>query len=63
MRKENNHLIVFGAGNHAKVAVATIEAETWYKVMGLLDDDVSKHNLLPKPVPFDLMPAWPTLRS
>jgi hypothetical protein len=63
MRKENNHPIVFGAGDHAKVAVATVEAEARYEVMGLLDDDVSKHNLLPKPVPFDLMPACPTLRS
>ena len=43
MSKENNHLIVLGAGDHAKVVVATIEAEAKFKVIGMLDDDESKH--------------------
>jgi sugar O-acyltransferase (sialic acid O-acetyltransferase NeuD family) len=43
MTKENNHLVVIGAGDHAKVVIATIEAQAKYKVIGLLDDDESKH--------------------
>ncbi len=43
MSKENNHLIVLGAGDHAKVVIATVEAEAKFTVIGLLDDDESKH--------------------
>jgi sugar O-acyltransferase (sialic acid O-acetyltransferase NeuD family) len=43
MNKEDNRLIVLGAGDHAKVVIATVEAEAMYKVIGLLDDDESKH--------------------
>ena len=43
VRKEDNRLVVLGAGDHAKVVIATIEAQTTYKVIGLLDDDESKH--------------------
>ncbi len=43
MRKENNHLIILGAGDHAKVVIGTAEAEAKFKVIGLLDDDKSKH--------------------
>jgi len=43
MSKKNNHLIVIGAGDHVKVVIATIEAEAKYKIIGLLDNDESKH--------------------
>ena len=43
MTKGNNHLIILGAGDHAKVVIATIEAEARYETVGLLDDDESKH--------------------
>jgi sugar O-acyltransferase (sialic acid O-acetyltransferase NeuD family) len=43
MNREYNHLLVLGAGDHAKVVIATIEAEARFQVIGLLDDDVSKH--------------------
>ena len=43
MNEGENNLIVLGAGDHAKVVVATAEAEARYKVIGLLDDDESKH--------------------
>ena len=43
MSKKNNHLIVIGAGDHVKVVIATIEAEARYKIIGLLDNDESKH--------------------
>ena len=42
MNRANNHVVVLGAGDHAKVVVATVEAEARYKVIGLLDDDESK---------------------
>ncbi len=43
MRTEKPKLIIIGAGDHAKVVIATVEAEARYKVFGLLDDDESKH--------------------
>jgi sugar O-acyltransferase (sialic acid O-acetyltransferase NeuD family) len=43
LRTEKPKLIVLGAGDHAKVVIATIEAEARYKVIGLVDDDESKH--------------------
>ena len=43
MTKQNNHLIILGAGDHAKVVIATVEAEAKYKIIGLLDDDELKH--------------------
>ena len=43
MRTENSKLIILGAGDHAKVVIATIEAQARYKVFGLLDDDNTKH--------------------
>jgi len=43
LNRANNHVVVFGAGDHAKVVVATIEAEARLKVIGLLDDDESRH--------------------
>jgi len=45
MNEGENLLIVLGAGDHAKVVVATIEAEARYEVIGLLDDDESKHQI------------------
>lgn len=35
-----------GAGGHAKIIVATIEAEGNYEVVSLLDDDEIKHGQL-----------------
>jgi len=43
MNESNNHLIILGAGDHAKVVIATLEAQARYKVIGLLDDDESKN--------------------
>ncbi len=43
MNAGNNHLIILGAGDHAKIVIATVEAQARYKVIGLLDDDESKH--------------------
>lgn len=40
---EHEHqVVVFGAGGHAKIVLATIEAEGNYEVVGLLDDDETK---------------------
>jgi FlaA1/EpsC-like NDP-sugar epimerase len=39
---QETRLIVFGAGGHAKIVLATIEAEGKYEVIGLLDDDAGK---------------------
>jgi sugar O-acyltransferase (sialic acid O-acetyltransferase NeuD family) len=40
---QSEPIVVFGAGGHIKVVLATIEAENRYKVFGLLDDDEGKH--------------------
>jgi sugar O-acyltransferase (sialic acid O-acetyltransferase NeuD family) len=36
-------IVVFGAGEHVKIVLSTIEAEAKYEVVGLLDDDKSKY--------------------
>lgn len=36
-------VILYGAGGHSKVLIATIEAEGIYKIKGLLDDNPLKH--------------------
>ena len=41
--EEQKKIVVFGAGGHVKVVLATIEVEDRYEVVGLLDDDESKH--------------------
>jgi sugar O-acyltransferase (sialic acid O-acetyltransferase NeuD family) len=43
MSKENNDLIVLGAGDHAKIVIATIEAQAEYAILGLIDDNKGKH--------------------
>ena len=42
MTKDDNRLIVIGAGGHSKIVAATVEAEARYRIVGLLDDDESK---------------------
>jgi sugar O-acyltransferase (sialic acid O-acetyltransferase NeuD family) len=39
----DNRVVVFGAGGHAKVILATLQARSEYRVAGLLDDDGTKH--------------------
>ena len=46
MRRERNQVVVYGAGGHAKTILATIEAEGRYEVIGLLDDDESRHGTI-----------------
>jgi len=41
--EDRESVVVFGAGGHAKVVLATIEAEAKYRITGLLDDDEGKH--------------------
>jgi len=41
--KEQEQVLVYGAGAHAKVVLATIEAEGKHEIIGLLDDDELKH--------------------
>jgi len=43
VRNDGERIVLFGAGGHAKIVLATIEAEGRYTVVGLLDDDVAKH--------------------
>jgi UDP-perosamine 4-acetyltransferase len=38
-----DQVILYGAGGHAKIVLATIEAEGNHEVVGLLDDDETKH--------------------
>ena len=40
----HKQVVVYGAGNHAKAVLATIEAEGMYEAIGLLDDDESRFN-------------------
>jgi sugar O-acyltransferase (sialic acid O-acetyltransferase NeuD family) len=42
MNNNKTDLIVLGAGDHAKVVMATVEAQGKYTIVGLLDDDPSK---------------------
>ncbi|MDZ7696554.1 MAG: hypothetical protein U5R49_06430 [Deltaproteobacteria bacterium] len=42
MDKEQELIVVFGAGGHVKVVLATIESEGKYEIVGLLDDDKGK---------------------
>lgn len=44
MYRSHNQVVVYGAGGHVKVVLATLEAEGKYRVIGLLDDNESKHS-------------------
>lgn len=39
----HKRVIVYGAGGHAKVILATLEARGEHRIVGLLDDDRAKH--------------------
>jgi sugar O-acyltransferase (sialic acid O-acetyltransferase NeuD family) len=41
--EHNNRLVVLGAGDHAKIVIATIEAQAEYAILGLVDDNEDKH--------------------
>ena len=43
IRRNQESVIVFGAGGHAKVILATIEARGEYSIVGLLDDNEQRH--------------------
>ena len=43
MRTEKSNLIILGAGDHAKIVIATIEAQAEYAILGLIDDNEGKH--------------------
>ena len=43
MPRKSNQLVVYGAGGHAKTVLATLEAQGQYGIIGLLDDDESRH--------------------
>ncbi len=43
MSEEHRRLVVYGAGGHAKVVLATIEAEGKYQVVGVLDYNPARH--------------------
>ena len=45
MHREHNQVVVYGAGDHAKVVLATIEAEGKYEAIGLLDDNESRRGI------------------
>lgn len=40
----SSRLIVYGAGGHSKTIAATLEAMGEYQIVGLLDDDQSRHD-------------------
>ncbi|MBU0490776.1 MAG: acetyltransferase [Chloroflexi bacterium] len=39
----NDRIIVYGAGGHAKIVLATLEAQGLYQIAGLLDDNPQRH--------------------
>lgn len=43
MHRGESQVVIYGAGDHAKAVLASIEAEGKYQVIGLLDDDESRH--------------------
>ena len=43
MKDELQKLVVLGAGDHAKIVLATVEAQGEYSVSGLIDDNEDKH--------------------
>jgi sugar O-acyltransferase (sialic acid O-acetyltransferase NeuD family) len=42
VHRECNQVVVYGAGDHAKAVLATIEAEGKYEAIGLLDDNEAR---------------------
>ena len=44
MKNSEKSIVVFGAGDHAKVVIATVRAVGAHRIVGLLDDDEAKHN-------------------
>ena len=45
MPRGKNPVVIYGAGDHAKAVLATIEAEGKYQAIGLIDDDESRHGV------------------
>jgi len=43
---QRSPLLVYGAGGHAKVVLATVEAEDRFEIVGLLDDDAARHGTM-----------------
>ena len=43
MDRRDNRIIVYGAGGHAKVLLATLQTRAEHHILGLLDDDGAKH--------------------
>lgn len=43
MKFQDKMVVVYGAGGHAKVLLATLEAGGEYRIAGLVDDDRAKH--------------------
>jgi len=46
IRRNWESVIIYGAGDHAKVILATIEAVGEYTIVGLLDDEEQRHGSL-----------------